>query len=39
MGARYMRERLEDRADYIEANARSAAAPPASRDACARWLR
>ena len=39
MGARYMRERLEDRADYIEASARFPPLQSASRDACANCLR
>jgi len=41
MGARYMRERLEDRADYIEASARftGGATQPAPRDACVYLLR
>jgi hypothetical protein len=39
MGARYMRERLEDRADYIEASARFTATQPAPRDACVYLLR
>ena len=39
MGARYMRERLEDRANYIEASALFPPLQPASRDACANCLR
>jgi hypothetical protein len=36
MGARFMRERLEDRADYIEARSCFHALHAPSRDACAR---